>query len=85
MNLLSEIKQKSDNLRRRKLHQVPSKMMKPQRGHPSFMSPKDSTSQIEEILKRKVDSNVVREFLGTTQTNIGEEQFSETMSQNNKF
>jgi hypothetical protein len=29
MNLLSEIKHKSDNLRRRKLHQVPSKMMKP--------------------------------------------------------
>ena len=80
MNLLSEIKHKSDNLRRKKLHQVPSKMMKPQRGLPSFMSPKDSTSHIEEILKRKVDSNVVREFLGTTQSNIGEEQFSETMS-----
>ena len=49
------------------------------------MSPQDSTSQIEEILKRKVDSNVVREFLGTTQSNFGEEHFSETMSQNNKF
>jgi hypothetical protein len=44
------------------------------------MSPKDSTSQIEEILKRKVDSNVVREFLGTNHSNIGEEQFSDTMS-----
>ena len=64
--MLSEIKHKSDNLRRKKLHQVPSKMLKPTRGHPSFMQGRDSTSQIEEILKRKVDSEVVKEFLGTT-------------------
>jgi hypothetical protein len=47
--------------------------MKPQRGHPSFISPKDNNSQIEEILKRKVDSNVVKDFLASTQSNFGEE------------
>jgi hypothetical protein len=66
MNMLSEIKHKSENLRRRKIHQVPSKMMKPYRGNPSFMQSKDSSSQIEEILKRKVDTDMVKEFLGTT-------------------
>jgi hypothetical protein len=85
INLLNEIKHKSDNMRRKKLHQVPSKMMKPIRGHPSFMQGKDSTSQIEDILKRKVDSDVVKEFLGTTQNITGDEYFSETMNQTNKF
>jgi len=55
--MLSEIKLKSDNLRRKKLHQIPHKVAKqPTRGLPSFMSPKDSTNEIEQILKRKVDS-----------------------------
>lgn len=53
--MLSEIKLRSENMRRRKLHQVPSKMKKPVRGLPSFMSAKDSTEEIEDILRRKVD------------------------------
>jgi hypothetical protein len=74
--LLNDIKLRSDNLRRKKLHQVPSKMKKPVRGLPSFISPKDSAGEIEEILSRKVKQQTVKEFLGTTQNSVGEENFS---------
>jgi hypothetical protein len=40
-------------------------MMKPSRGLPSFMNSKDSTVEIEEILRRKVDIKTVKDFLGT--------------------
>ena len=65
-NMLSEVKFRSDNMRRKKLHQKPQKQMKPQVGQPSFMSSKDSLSDIEEILKKKVDQKTIKDFLGTS-------------------
>ena len=41
-------------------------MMKPQVGQPSFMSSKDSITDIEEILKKKVDYKTIKEFLGSS-------------------
>jgi hypothetical protein len=38
-------------------------MMRPQVGQPSFMSSKDSLTDIEEILKKKVDQKTIKDFL----------------------
>jgi hypothetical protein len=51
-------------------------MMKPQIGQPSFMSSKDSLTDIEEILKRKVDQRTIKDFLGNSLHIVGEENFS---------
>lgn len=64
-NMLSEIKFKSENMRRKKLNQGPSSRVQPQaKGQPSFMSSKDAPTEIENILKLRVDQNVIREFMG---------------------
>jgi hypothetical protein len=51
-------------------------MKKPFRGLPSFISPKNSAGEIEEILSRKIKQQSVKEFLGTTQNSVGEEKFT---------
>jgi hypothetical protein len=63
--MLSEIKHKSENMRRRKLHQAPTQKVPPYRGQPSFMNKKEHSNEIENILKLRVDHNVLKEFLGT--------------------
>lgn len=62
--LLSDIKLKSENMRKKKLNQAQMhEMPQPTSGHPSFTSPKDSQAELEQILKHKVDGNVVKDFL----------------------
>lgn len=51
-------------------------MMRPQIGQPSFMSSKDSLTDIEEILKKKVDQRTIKDFLGNSQHIVGEENFT---------
>ncbi len=59
-------------MRKRKYHQpVPVTRQVPTRGLPSFMTARDSQTEIEQMLKLKVDSNIVKEFLGQTQNLIG--------------
>ena len=66
-NLLSDIRLKTDIMRKRKYHQpVPVTRQVPTRGLPSFMSARNSQTEIEQMLKLKVDSNIVKEFLGQT-------------------
>lgn len=40
------------------------------------MSSKDSITDIEEILKKKVDYKTIKEFLGSSQHMVAEENFS---------
>ena len=69
-NMLSDIKFRSDNIRRRRIlnsmgggNQIKDKArILPTRGVPSFMNGKDSQSDLEQILKLRVDSNVVKDF-----------------------
>ena len=48
------------------------------------MNSKDSTVEIEEILRRKVDIKTVKDFLGTNQHQVAEENFSSFSSQQPK-
>ncbi len=63
--LLSDIKYKSEIMRKKKRNQDPSQKLKPGKGQPSFMPARDNQEEIEHMLRLKVDSNVVKDFLQT--------------------
>lgn len=71
-NMLSDIKLKSENMKRRKMHQPPAQRMQPAKGQPSFIAARDSQTELEQILKLKVDQHVIKDFLGTQQNAIGD-------------